>query len=198
MNLEIFWHNYVDQVPGSSLSRVQGYPQDGWYWRMNEWNEWMREERIEADIPWFTQKANKAPDKGLVLFTEAAGALSPEWRHRAPSSQNEDTERLFDRVLEAQAGKWMQRASVLQGLSLKKEREGEGEREREREKKKRMIDTGWLSFGERSPQLNFQKELLYLDLYIEGNERCSHAESAQTLHLFCLYRNQDFFCIPFS
>ena len=25
----------------------------------------------------------------------------------------------------------------------------------------------------------------------------SHAESAQTLHLFCLYRNQDLFCIPF-
>ena len=25
----------------------------------------------------------------------------------------------------------------------------------------------------------------------------SHAKSAQTLHLFCLYRNQDFFCIPF-
>ena len=26
----------------------------------------------------------------------------------------------------------------------------------------------------------------------------SHTESAQTLHLFCLYQNQDFFCIPFS
>ena len=25
----------------------------------------------------------------------------------------------------------------------------------------------------------------------------SHAKSAQTLHLFCLYQNQDFFCIPF-
>ena len=34
----------------------------------------------------------------------------------------------------------MQRASVLQGLSLKKEREGEGEREREEERKKK--DTG--------------------------------------------------------
>ena len=25
----------------------------------------------------------------------------------------------------------------------------------------------------------------------------SHTESTQTLHLFCLYGNQDFFCIPF-
>ena len=25
----------------------------------------------------------------------------------------------------------------------------------------------------------------------------SHTESAQTLHLFCLYQNQDFFCKPF-
>ena len=25
----------------------------------------------------------------------------------------------------------------------------------------------------------------------------SHTKSAQTLHLFCLYQNQDFFCIPF-
>ena len=30
----------------------------------------------EADIPWFTQKANKAPGTGLALFTEASGALS--------------------------------------------------------------------------------------------------------------------------
>ena len=30
----------------------------------------------EADIPWFTQKANKAPDTGLALFTEASGTLS--------------------------------------------------------------------------------------------------------------------------
>ena len=26
-----------ESMPGSSLSRVQGYPQDGWWWRMNEW-----------------------------------------------------------------------------------------------------------------------------------------------------------------
>ena len=107
-----------------------------------------REERIEANIPWFTQKANKAPDKGLALFTEAAGTLSPEWRCRAPSSWNEDTERLLHWVLEAQAGKRMQRASVLQGISLKKsgrKREKGGERER-------MIDTGRPSFfSERGP-----------------------------------------------
>ena len=30
-----------------------------------------------------------------------------------------------------------------------------------------------------------------------GNERYGHTESAQTLHLFCHYQNQDFFCIPF-
>ena len=30
----------------------------------------------EADIPWFMQKASKAPGMGLALFTEASGALS--------------------------------------------------------------------------------------------------------------------------
>ena len=30
----------------------------------------------EADIPWFLQKANKAPGTGLALFTEASGTLS--------------------------------------------------------------------------------------------------------------------------
>ena len=30
----------------------------------------------EADILWFMQKANKVPDTGLALFTEASGALS--------------------------------------------------------------------------------------------------------------------------
>ena len=36
------------------------------------------DERIEANIPWFMQKANKAPGKGLALFTEAADTLSLE------------------------------------------------------------------------------------------------------------------------
>ena len=38
----------------------------------------------ETDIFWFTQKANKAPDMGLVFFTEATGALSMERRRRVP------------------------------------------------------------------------------------------------------------------
>ena len=29
----------------------------------------------EADIPWFLQKANKAPGTGLALFTRASGTL---------------------------------------------------------------------------------------------------------------------------
>ena len=67
----------------------------------------------EADIPWFTQKASKAPDM-------------------APSRWGEGAEHLLERVLEARAGKWTQRACVLQGISLK-------ERGRERERKQ---DTG--------------------------------------------------------
>ena len=31
--------------------------------------------------------------------------------------------------------------------------------------------------GEQGPQLYFQKELLYLDLYKEGNERCKVIQS---------------------
>ena len=76
--------------------------------------------------------------------------------------------------------------------------EKENKREKER-KKERKKDTGWASFSEWGPLLYFQKGLLYLDLYIEGNERCKviHTESAQTFQQFCPYWNQDFFCIPF-
>ena len=41
----------------------------------------------EADIPWLMQKANKAPDTGLALFTEASGALSMEWTCKVPSRE---------------------------------------------------------------------------------------------------------------
>ena len=66
---------------------------------------------------------------------EASGALSMGWRRRVPSWLGEDTERLLDWVLEAWAKKWTQRASVLQGISLKRERERERERERPGETK---------------------------------------------------------------
>ena len=33
-------------------------------------------ERKRLDLPWFTQKGNKAPDTKLALFTEVTGALS--------------------------------------------------------------------------------------------------------------------------
>ena len=59
----------------------------------------------EADIFWFTRKANKAPDTGLVLFMEATGALSMEQRRRVPFFWSGDAERLFDWVLEARAKK---------------------------------------------------------------------------------------------
>ena len=49
----------------------------------------------EADIPWFMQKANKAPTWGLLC----------SWRSQAPSQWDEGAERLLERVLEAQAGK---------------------------------------------------------------------------------------------
>ena len=32
-------------------------------------------ERKRLDLPWFTQKANKAPDTQLALFMEVAGTL---------------------------------------------------------------------------------------------------------------------------
>ena len=59
-------------LPGSSPSRIQGYTQEEWHQRMRK----VKGERKSLDLPWFTQKANKAPDTELALFTEAAGALS--------------------------------------------------------------------------------------------------------------------------
>ena len=59
-------------------------------------------------------------------------------RPQVPSWCGENAEHFLKRVLEARAGKWTQRASALQGISLKRERE----REREREN-----DKGRLSLG---------------------------------------------------
>ena len=113
---------------------------------------------------------------------EAAGAL--------PVSQgSEDPERLPVQVLEAQAWKWMQRASVLQGISLKK---------RVRERKKERHGGTRLSWNRSCSVTLFFREAFIPWLVHRGKWKMqSHAESAQTLHLFCLYRNQDFFLHTF-
>ena len=71
---------------------------------------------------------------------------------------------------------------MFQGISLKKRgREREKERERERER----IDTGEPGLRGTGPSLYFSGKLLYLDLYIEGNERCKVIQS-QPKHYICL------------
>ena len=65
------------------------------------------------------------------MFTEATGAL-------LVSQGSEDIERLPFQVLETQADKWTQGASMLQGVSLKK-----SERERE-----------WLTRGDQAASVS--------------------------------------------
>ena len=54
-------------MPGSSPSRIQGYPQDdGIGERIVK-----KGKRKRLDLPWFTQKANKAPVfQGVILKEE--------------------------------------------------------------------------------------------------------------------------------
>ena len=69
------------------------------------------------------------------------------------------------------------------------------EKESKREKKK---NTGWPSFFKRGPIALLLKGSFIPCLTHRGKWKMqSHTESAQTLHLFCLYRNQDYFCKPF-
>ena len=49
-------------------------------------NREIKGERKKLDLPWFTKKANKAPDTQLALFMEAAGALWVGGGRRMPSS----------------------------------------------------------------------------------------------------------------
>ena len=95
-------------------------------WNLVVWSWPIRKQRREkeADTPWFRQKANKAPARGLLCSR----------RPQAPSQWGEVAERLLQRVLVAQAGKWTQKASALQGIYLK-------ERERVKERKRKQ-DTG--------------------------------------------------------
>ena len=81
----------------------------------------------ERERGWYslvTQKANKAPARGLLCSR----------RPQAPSRWGEGAERLLERVLEAWAEKWTQRASEL----LEKR-----ERETERESKTRGPKLWW-------------------------------------------------------
>ena len=54
-------------MPGSSPSRIQGYPQDDGIGD----KESKKRKRKRLDLPWFTQKANKAPVfQGVILKEE--------------------------------------------------------------------------------------------------------------------------------
>ena len=126
-------------LPGSIPSRIQGYPQDD---RIGERIAKWREQRL--DLPWLTQKANKAPGTELALFTEATGALSvgwgcrmpaPWWRCRAPSQSGLRS-----------PGKKMNSESHCAPRSHPERRT-----EREKERKEKKNDTGRPSFSERSP-----------------------------------------------
>ena len=86
-------------------------------------------------------------------------------RPQAPSRWSENTERFLNWVLEAWAGKWTQRASALQGISLKKERE----RDRMKRRDQALMKPGL--------QLYFQRELLYPELHIYRSERCRGRQS---------------------
>ena len=73
------------------------------------------------------------------------------------------------------------------------EKERERERARERERKIEEKTRGDQASA-RPKSFIFQKVLLYLALYIHGNERCKVIQSQQ----FCPYQNQDFFLQTFT
>ena len=75
------------------------------------------EERKRLIFLGLHKKPIKLWDKKFALFTEATGILPV-------SRGSEDTERLPIQVLETQADKWMQGASMLQGIILKKRGRG--------------------------------------------------------------------------
>ena len=65
---------------------------------------------------------------------------------------------------------------MLQGISLKKrERERERDKKKEEEEDKNVVTK--LLQRARPQNFIFQKVLLYLALYIEGNERCKFIQS---------------------
>ena len=92
------------------------------------WSQLKRKQRREkeADIPWFMQKANKAPGTGLALFTKASGAVSRGRRCRAPSQEG----------LRSPGRKVNPEDLCAPGDQPEKEREWERERQRERERER--------------------------------------------------------------
>ena len=161
----------------------------GWWPRRKD-----SKERTGLDLPWLTQKANIAPGTELALFTEATGALSvgwgcrtppPRWRRRAPSRSGLRS-----------PGKKVNSESPCAPRSHP---ERSTERENEGKGKKRTTRGDQASVSE-AHNFIFKRNFYTLTPWLVHRGKWkmqSHTESAQTLHLFCLYQNQDFFCIPF-
>ena len=139
------------------------------------------------------KRKNKRERKRLIFLGLHRKPIKPltqdllcSRRPQVPSQWGEDAERLPDRVLEAQAKKWTQRASVLQEFSLKKGRKKEREKEKERKETRALVK--W------DLQLYFQKEILCSELHISQSERY---RVSSTVHQFYLYQTQDILCTPF-
>ena len=101
-------------------------------------------ERKRLDLPWFTQKANKAPDSELALFTEAAGALSVGWGHRTPSPR-------WRRKAPSRTGLRSPGKKVNSESPCAPRTHPERRTERENERKGKKNETGRPSFSERGP-----------------------------------------------
>ena len=123
-----------------------------------------------VDIPRFTQKANKAPAQDLLCSQ----------RPQAPSRWGEGAEHLLERVLEAWAGKWTQKASALQGINLKK-------------KRGRTTRGGQASVSE-ARHFIFRGSFYTLSCTLS---KVKNAESAQQSFSINFYRYQVSSCIPF-
>ena len=106
---------------------------------------------------------------------EATGALSVGWRRRTPSPLGEDAGRLPDWVLEAWAKKWTQRASVFQGICLRKKRERERKTDkRERERKTQRPELWWSGIHSFIFKRNFYP-LSYTFLKVKNTESAQHS-----------------------
>ena len=114
-------------------------------------------------------------------------------RFRAPLLWSEDAEHLFDWVLEAWAEKWTQRASVLQGISLKK-RDRERKREKEREKEWHGEAKLWWS---QVCSFFFKGSFYALSHTFPDMKDTKSCRVSSTLEQFDLHWHQDVFCIPF-